>query len=148
MSYEVRNQQYVAVANNRAVWAFKLGGTLPPREAPVPPAVVREWAGQVATASSIDLGTVRTFTIASAQKKIDSPDDYGVSPARVRTKVGTIVTWTNKSTMPHTVSARDGSWTTGEIKPGGSGSATIAKAGTYEYICTEHPWTIGQLIVE
>jgi plastocyanin len=32
--------------------------------------------------------------------------------------------------------------------PGTSGAVTIAKAGTYEYVCTEHPWSIGQLIVE
>ena len=54
---------------------------------------------------------------------------------------------TNASTLPHAISARDGSWST-VIQPGASASVTIAKPGTYEYVCTDHPWSIGQLIVE
>ena len=38
MTYEIRGEQFVALANNRAVWAFKIGGTVPPRPAPAPPA--------------------------------------------------------------------------------------------------------------
>jgi plastocyanin len=34
------------------------------------------------------------------------------------------------------------------IHPGASGVVTVAKPGRYEYFCREHPWTIGQLIVE
>jgi plastocyanin len=49
---------------------------------------------------------------------------------------------------PHTIAARDGSWTTGVIQPGATASVTIPKTGTYEYICQDHPWSIGQLIVE
>jgi len=56
--------------------------------------------------------------------------------------------WTNASKKAHTITARDGSWTTGVIQPGASGSAIITKPGTYEYICTDHTWSIGQLIVE
>ena len=61
---------------------------------------------------------------------------------------GTAVTFKNTSKVSHTIAARDGSWSTGVIQPGASGSATITKPGSYEYTCTQHPWTIGQLIVE
>jgi plastocyanin len=138
----------VALANNRAVWAFKIGGTVPPRPAPPPPEITREWAGRIADTSAIQLGTVTTFNIASANKKIDWADDNGLSPSRVRTKAGTPVTFKNTSKVSHAIAARDGSWSTGVIQPGASGSATITKPGTYEYTCTQHPWTIGQLIVE
>jgi quinohemoprotein ethanol dehydrogenase len=148
MTYESRGEQFVALANNRAVWAFKIGGTVPPRPAPPPPEITREWAGRIADASAIQLGTVTTFNIASANKKIDWADDNGLSPSRVRTKAGMPVTFKNTSKVSHTIAARDGSWSTGVIQPGASGSATITKPGTYEYTCTEHPWTIGQLIVE
>ena len=47
MTYESRGEQFVALANNRAVWAFKIGGTVPPRPAPMPPATTREWAGRI-----------------------------------------------------------------------------------------------------
>jgi plastocyanin len=110
--------------------------------------VTREWSGRVADANTVQLGTVTTFNIASANKKIDWADDAGVSPNRVRTKAGTPVTFTNTSKVAHTVKARDNSWTSGPIKPGESATVTVSKPGAYEYSCTDHPWTIGQLIVE
>jgi plastocyanin len=130
------------------VWAFKLGGTVPPRPAPAPPPTSIAWGGQVAETSTVTLGTVSNFNIVSAKKQVTWADDYGLSPTRARTKAGTVVTFTNTSKKPHTISARDGSWSTGAIQPGASGSATVMKAGTYEYVCAEHPWSIGQLIVE
>jgi plastocyanin len=44
-------------------------------------------------------------------------DDYGLSPTRLRTKAGTVVTFKNSSKKPHTIAARDGSWSTGVIQP-------------------------------
>jgi plastocyanin len=148
VAYEIGGQQFIALANNRAVWAFKAGGTVGPRPAPVPPPTTREWGGRVADTDAIQLGNVLTFNIAAANKKIDWQNDYDVNPGRAHVKAGTAVTWTNKSTLAHTITARDGSWATGVIQPGSSGTVTIAKAGTYEYICKEHPWSIGQLTVD
>jgi hypothetical protein len=54
----------------------------------------------------------------------------------------------NRETLASRVAARNGSWTTGPIKPGESGRVTIATAAEYEYICRDHPWSLGQLIVE
>lgn len=61
---------------------------------------------------------------------------------------GPRVTWTNPTDLTHANAARDGSCRTGAIAPGGSGAVTLDGAGEHEYICTEHPWTIGQLVVE
>jgi quinohemoprotein ethanol dehydrogenase len=146
--YESRGEQFVALTMNRVVWAFKLGGKVPERPAPPAPPTVIAWGGQVQETSAITLGTVTNFNIASANKQVTWADDFGLSPTRARTKAGTMVTFKNTSTKPHTIAARDGSWTTGPIPPGASGSVTVAKPGTYEYICTDHPWSIGQLIVE
>ena len=148
VSYESQGTQFLALANNRAVWAFSVGGAIGPKPAPVPPPTTREWGGRVADASAVQLGGVVTFNVVAANRKIDWQNDYDVNPSRVRVKAGTVVTWTNKSTLPHTIVSRDGSWTTGVIQPGASGTATIAVPGTYEYICKEHPWSIGQLTVE
>jgi len=146
--YESGGQQYVALTMNRVVWAFKLGGTVPRREAPVAPPTSIEWAGAVQSASAIALGTVSNFNIPSANRRVAWDDPYGLSPARARVTRGTAVTWTNTSKQVHTILARDGSWSTGAIQPGGSGTATVGKPGTYEYICKEHPWSIGQLVVD
>jgi plastocyanin len=148
MTYESAGEQFVALANNRAVWAFKIGGTVPPRPAPPPPATVREWTGRIEGTSDFQLGTVRTFNIASANKRVEWLNDYDLSPSRARIKAGASITFRNISTMSHTIEARDRSWRVGAIAAGAAGSVTITRPGTYEYICTDHPWTIGQLIVE
>jgi plastocyanin len=148
VTYETVGVQYVALTMNHSVWAFKRGGTVPPRPAAPPPPTTLEWEGRLEDTSAIQLGTVSAFNIATAGRKEEWANDYGVTPPRVRTTAGTVITWTNTSKVAHTLAARDGSWTTGAIKPGESGSVKIGKAGTYEYICKEHPWTIGQVVVQ
>ena len=91
---------------------------------------------------------MRTFNIAAANKRIDWLNDYDVTPSRARIKAGTKISFKNISTMTHAIQARDGSWKTGPIQPGSTGTMTVSKPGTYEYICVDHPWSIGQLIVE
>ena len=148
ISYESQGDQYVALTINRAVWAFKIGGTVAPRPAPAAPPTAIAWNGQIVDTAIVNLGSATVFNIASAGRRLTWDDAYAVSPTRIKTKAGTLVTWKNTTMMAHTIASRDGSWTTGATPPGGSGSATIAKPGTYEYICSEHPWSIGQLIVE
>jgi plastocyanin len=130
------------------VWGFKIGGAVPPRPAPAPPETVRTWTGRIEDTANLQLGAVRTFNIASANKTIEWLNEYAVGPSRVKVKAGAAVTFKNTSTISHTIQARDGSWRTGPIRAGADGSVTITKAGTHEYTCTDHPWTIGQLIVE
>jgi alcohol dehydrogenase (cytochrome c) len=146
--YEAGGEQFVALTMNRVVWAFKLGGTVPPRPAPPAPPTSIAWTGAAESTAAIELGATTTYTIASANRRIAWANDYALAPSRVRVAAGTTVTWTNVSKLPHTIAARDGSWSTRSIAPGASGSATVARPGTHEYICTDHPWSIGQLIVE
>ena len=146
--YESGGEQFVALTMNRAVWAFKLGGTVPERAAPPAPPTTIAWSGPVEDTASVALGTERTFNIASANRRVVWADDYGVAPARIRVPAGAAVTWKNVSKQRHRIAARDGSWTTGPIQPGASGSVAIAKPGTYEYTCADHPWSMGQVVAE
>ena len=75
-------------------------------------------------------------------------DEYAFAPYRARVKVGTQVTWRNNGRMVHTIVAEDGSWTTGPLNPVDVGGVKFDKAGTYAYICKDHPWVIAQIIVE
>jgi len=147
-SYDYEGRQLVALANNRAVWAFAIGGRLPERPAPAPPARVREWPATVESTSAVRLGSTRTFTIAAADKKIDWNNEDDIAPLRVRVMAGAAVTFANTTSKPHTLEARDGSWKTATIAPGASGSVTIDKPGVYVYVCRDHPWSIAQLTVE
>jgi hypothetical protein len=65
--------------------------------------------------------------------------DFFFSAATVTIAVGDTVTWHNSGQAPHTATANEGSFDTGTINSGGSGSHTFSSAGTFAYICTIHP---------
>ncbi len=147
-TYEAGGEQHIAFVMNRYVWAFKLGGTVPERPAPPPLPIVDEWQGRIVDASIVELGTEQVNNIRNANREEPWSNPWAISPSRVRIKAGTAVTITNTTALAHTIRARDGSWTSGTIAAGGSASVPVTKPGTYDYLCDEHPWSIGQLIVE
>ena len=65
--------------------------------------------------------------------------DFKFTPASITVNVGDSVTWRNSGPTAHTATASDGSFDTGLLSRGESGSHTFTKAGTYPYICTPHP---------
>lgn len=148
VTYEVDGVQYVALTMNRSVWAFKLGGTLPPRPPQEPPFTTYPHQGPVDATDTIELKRLITQSNQNTGRNDEWHDPYGLTPTRASVAVGTTVTWTNPTDVTHNVSARDGSWSTGPIAPGETGSVVINDGGAQEYFCTEHPWTIGQLVVE
>jgi plastocyanin len=58
------------------------------------------------------------------------------SPDSIAMDAGPRVMFVNRDFVPHTATARDGAWDTGEIAPGDSVAVAVA-AG--EFICTLHP---------
>ena len=73
---------------------------------------------------------------------------FAFDPASISVAVGTTVTWINNDTVPHTVTATDGSFNSGNLNPGESFSFTFESAGTFDYICNYHPNMTGTVIVE
>ncbi len=73
--------------------------------------------------------------------------DFAFAPATVEVRVGDTVTWTNQDTVAHTATARNGSWDTGSLEDGRSGSVRFTVAGTYRYVCTPHPDMTGTVVV-
>jgi hypothetical protein len=65
----------------------------------------------------------------------------------VTVHVGDTITWTNQDVAPHTATASDGSFDTGNISQGKSGSHTFDTAGTFAYICSIHPSMKGTVTV-
>ncbi len=147
-TYQIDGVQYVALTMNRSVWAFRLDGTIGPRPAQEPPFTVFPHQGPVDATNSIELKRLTTQSNQNTGRNDEWHDPYGLTPMRASVARGATVTWTNPTDLTHTISARDGSWTTGPIAAGASGSVVIETAGEHEYVCTEHPWTIGQLVVE
>jgi MYXO-CTERM domain-containing protein len=74
--------------------------------------------------------------------------DFEFSPATITVNEGDTVTWTNDGPTPHTATAEDGSFDTGNLNKGQSGSATFTAAGSIAYICTPHPFMTGKVVVK
>ena len=84
-------------------------------------------------------GTYQPDNAADEFAPTESPADYSVNDLMV--ELGTTVTWTNNdASMPHTVTAVDGSFDSGQLAAGQSFSYTFDKPGEFEYFCTLHPW--------
>ncbi len=62
------------------------------------------------------------------------------APLDITVSVGMSVTWINDDSLPHTATATDQSWSSGNLAPGDRYSRTLTVAGTYPYVCTYHPW--------
>jgi plastocyanin len=73
--------------------------------------------------------------------------DFKFGPASSSVNVGDTITWTNQDVAPHTATASDGSFDTGSLSKGKSGSHTFTKAGTFAYICSIHPSMKGTVTV-
>jgi LPXTG-motif cell wall-anchored protein len=74
--------------------------------------------------------------------------DFKFTPDTVTVNEGDTVTWTNDGPTVHTATAEDGSFDTGTLRKGESGSATFTQAGTINYICTPHPNMKGKVVVQ
>jgi amicyanin len=76
-----------------------------------------------------------------------SISDFKFNPATLTVPVGTTVTWTNKDEEPHTIAAKDGSFHSPGIDTNGTYSFTFSTAGSYDYICSIHPFMTGTVVV-
>jgi plastocyanin len=73
--------------------------------------------------------------------------DFAFAPKTVEIRVGDRVTWTNRDSVEHTATARNGSFDTGLLGEGESRSVRFNAAGTYRYVCTPHPSMTGTIVV-
>jgi quinohemoprotein ethanol dehydrogenase len=145
ITYEIDGTQYVAIAvggvsiqttstNGDTVWAFSLKGSpgdrLRPFTPPAPPPSVVGFVGAVERTNAVRMV------------------DYAFTPARITVAAGTKVTFTNGGSTPHNAAGADsGGWDTGLLDAGQSATVTFNRPGSYSYICTPHPYMIGQIIV-
>ncbi|WP_333771557.1 cupredoxin domain-containing protein [Streptomyces sp. IBSBF 2435] len=75
--------------------------------------------------------------------------NFAFGPAALTVKPGAVVTVTNNDSTTHTVTATAAkAFDTGDIAPGATKTFTApAKAGSYPYMCTIHPFMAGTLTV-
>ena len=77
--------------------------------------------------------------------------DFTFSPAQVRIRPGTKVTWVNcgpAGDVSHTSTADGGAWNSGLLAPGATFTREFATAGVLPYHCDPHPGMRGTVTVE
>jgi plastocyanin len=72
---------------------------------------------------------------------------WGYAPATRTIAAGTWVTWSNAGQDAHTVTAVDGAFDSGDLDPSQGFSWYFDQPGTFEYVCTLHPWMTGKIVV-
>lgn len=77
--------------------------------------------------------------------KIDAVN-YG--PKSLTIQAGDTVVWINQDLFPHTVTAEDGSFDSGDIPGGKSWTYTFSEKGDVPYKCIYHKAMVGSLRVE
>jgi plastocyanin len=79
----------------------------------------------------------------------ETPISWQYSPQNITVVVGvnSTVTWVSRSIAYDTVTARDGSFGSGTISPGGTYSFAFTAPGSYPYYCLYHPWMTGTVTV-
>lgn len=78
---------------------------------------------------------------------IDVNGQYAFSPATITVKAGSAVTWSNKSSAPHTVTSDRPGQFNNPLPQGKAIAITFTHAGTYHYHCTYHPYMHGMVVV-
>jgi amicyanin len=116
-----------APANNEAAEPSTTTSEMPGMSmSPAPP------AGAAVTTTSVDI------------------KEFAFGPQSITVKVGATVTWTNDDQDPHTVTSQSGN---GPLKSqtlnnGDTFKYTFTKAGTFDYLCTIHPFMTGTVVVK
>jgi len=73
--------------------------------------------------------------------------NFAFTPATLTVPVGATVTWTNHDEEPHVIAANDGSFHSPGLGTNSTYSFTFPTAGSFDYICSIHPFMHGTVVV-
>ena len=65
--------------------------------------------------------------------------DFAFVPAVITVNAGDTIRWVNFDIVPHTATASDNSWNTGEIKSNENATLVVSDAMVLSYYCIFHP---------
>ena len=149
-TYELDGTQHIVIPMGPQLWAFTLDGAIPARGEPSPDPPVDDQPSGPAPRETDEIETatlLENFRGSVGGRRL-ALDEYTFNPIRARVTAGTRVRFTNNGTVVHTVTARDGSWTTGTLEPGMWSFVTFDEPGTFLYQSEEHPWAVGEITVD
>lgn len=94
-------------------------------------------AATVANAASHAAHETHTVTISN----------FAFSPANLSIKAGDSVVFINQDSAPHTATADNGSFDTGNLGRGAQATLTFNAPGTFSYFCAIHPMMKGSITI-
>lgn len=166
VSYEIDGEQYVAVYaggtgipyGNSAprgdfLWAFKIGGKLPPAPTPTPPVVRRPVSGSAVEGAALPtpytVFLARAQTAANAPGATESTAVNGMTPTWMRVPVNSTVTFTNppNNTNVHCATQFFEGLFNFRLAPGQSAQYTFSQPGEYFYNDCFSPRPTGKIVV-
>src|SRR5246500_4233099 len=98
-------------------------------------------------AAALAAGALASQGAPAADAKVQI-DQYAFLPQRITVKPGTTVTWTNDDDDSHTVASNSKLFKSKALDTGDKFSFTFMTPGTYDYICSVHPYMTGAIVVE
>jgi plastocyanin len=113
-----------------------------PPEAPAPTASLAPTGAPVATTPEQQSATANLAGAVAVPIV-----DFTYEPAELQVAVGTTVVWTNDDTAPHTVTALDGAFNSGNMNLSETWSYTFTSPGDVPYVCLYHPLMTGTVKV-
>ena len=90
----------------------------------------------------------RAGAIAPPLEHIVEITGFEFKPANLKVRAGDTVTWINRDIAPHTATAENESWDTGQIDRGQQNSVVIDRNTSQAYFCRFHPAMKGRLIFD
>ena len=88
--------------------------------------------------TAIATATKSVFEIRSFEFRLETPV----------VKPGDVIVWVNKDIVPHTATAKDGSWDSGLIESGGEWQMVVTDDMAQAYYCRFHPSMTAELEIE
>jgi plastocyanin len=99
--------------------------------------------------SVICVGAALAGVLAKAEPKTVeiAIEHFAFSPSNVAVNAGDTIMFVNKDIVPHTATATDSSWTTGELAHGASARVTLPAQAGVDFHCRFHPAMKGHLTI-
>lgn len=97
-------------------------------------------ASAVVLASRAGAAAAKTHNVSIRKFKFD--------PAHLSVRAGDTIRWTNYDLAPHTATADEFGWDTGELAKGQSGEVTVTEETEVSYFCVFHPHMKGALEID
>lgn len=107
----------------------------------------------LACAASTRVGQAESYpspaaSAAAAPAPIVDTKNFAYKPSSLEVHVGEAVLFKNSDPLPHTVTANDKSFDSGDMPQGATWRHVFTKPGVYAYTCTYHPFMKGKIIVK